>query len=87
MSGTREGGLKAAKTNKKRYGDGFYTRIGALGGKKSKGGAFSADPELARVAGRIGGLVSRRGGVRNENSRDELEAAKKALAKFQRGVR
>lgn len=82
MAGTREGGLKAAKTNKKRYGDDFYTGIGALGGKKSKGGAFSANPELARVAGRIGGLVSRRGGLRNENSRDELEAAKRDLERF-----
>lgn len=82
MAGTREGGIKAAKTNKKRYGEGFYTKIGAIGGKKSGGGAFSANHELARVAGRIGGLVSRRGGLRNENNREELEAARRDLERF-----
>lgn len=32
MSGTREGGLKAAKTNLKYNGADFYRRIGRLGG-------------------------------------------------------
>lgn len=61
MPGTREGGLKAASTNKKRYGKEFYTRIGAVGGKKSRGGGFAANPELARIAGAKGGRASRRG--------------------------
>jgi general stress protein YciG len=61
MPGTREGGLKAASTNKKRYGKEFYTRIGAVGGKKSRGGGFAANPELARSAGAKGGRASRRG--------------------------
>ena len=33
MSGTKAGGLKAAATNKKRHGEGFYARIGAKGGR------------------------------------------------------
>ncbi|MEI6581921.1 hypothetical protein EXS66_02830 [Candidatus Saccharibacteria bacterium] len=61
MPGTREGGIKAASTNKKRYGKEFYTRIGAVGGKKSRGGGFAANPELARLAGAKGGRASRRG--------------------------
>ena len=54
------GGKKASLTNKKRYGKGFYVRIGALGGKKSTGGGFAANPELAREAGRKGGSAPRR---------------------------
>lgn len=60
MSGTNIGGVKAAATNKKKWGKDFYKRIGALGGQKSKGGGFAANPELAREAGRRGGLKSRK---------------------------
>lgn len=60
MSGTNIGGKNAAKTNKERYGEDFYIKIGALGGKKSKGGGFAKYPELAREAGRKGGRVSKR---------------------------
>ena len=62
MSGTKAGGLKAAQTNKKKYGDDFYKKKGALGGKVTgvlKG--FAANPELARIAGKKGGQNSRRG--------------------------
>lgn len=60
MAGTKPGGLRAAKTNKQRYGANFYETIGQMGGKKSTGGGFAKDPELARRAGRLGGLRSRR---------------------------
>ena len=60
MSGTRKGGLKAAKTNKEKYGADFYMKIGKAGGKKSNTGGFAANPELARIAGRKGGKKSRR---------------------------
>lgn len=60
MSGTRNGGEKAASTNKKRYGKNFYERIGAMGGKISRGGGFAANPELARTAGAKGGKASRK---------------------------
>lgn len=60
MPGSKIGGLKAAKTNRKRHGKDFYKKIGAKGGQISRGGGFAADPELAREAGRRGGLISRR---------------------------
>jgi len=59
MSGTKDGGVKAAARNKEIYGDDFYKRIGAIGGKKSKGG-FAVNRELARTAGRLGGKRSKR---------------------------
>ncbi len=60
MAGTKEGGLKAAATNKSKYGDDWYTKIGAVGGKNGTTGGFYANRELARVAGAKGGRLSRR---------------------------
>ncbi len=60
MPGTKAGGLKAAKKNVERHGKDFYARIGAVGGKKGHTGGFAANRELAREAGRKGGLISRR---------------------------
>ena len=60
MAGTKTGGIKAAATNKMRYGNGFYETIGRVGGRKSRGGGFAANPELARIAGQKGGKASRR---------------------------
>lgn len=60
MAGTIEGGAKARDTNKRKYGADYYSKIGAKGGKKSKTGGFFANRELAREAGRKGGLISRR---------------------------
>lgn len=64
MAGTKEGGKKAAATNKLRHGDGFYARIGKKGGEKGHTGGFAANPKLARVAGRKGGTISSRAYVR-----------------------
>lgn len=64
MSGTVKGGKKAAKTNKKRYGKNFYREIGRKGGQNGHTGGFAANHELARMAGRIGGLKSRRTGIK-----------------------
>ncbi|MEX0934626.1 MAG: hypothetical protein WDZ42_02380 [Candidatus Saccharimonadales bacterium] len=61
MSGTKRGGLRAAQVNKERHGPHFYQEIGRLGGKKSRGGGFAANRELARIAGAKGGRKSRRG--------------------------
>ena len=61
MAGTKEGGRKAAATNKLRHGEGFYARIGAKGGRNGHTGGFASNPELARIAGRKGSLKSRRG--------------------------
>jgi uncharacterized protein len=60
MAGTQTGGVAAAKTNKQRHGADFYAKIGRIGGKKGKTGGFYANRELARAAGRKGGLISRR---------------------------
>ena len=61
MAGTKEGGIKAAKENKKRHGEDFYARVGKLGGQKSNPNkGFGSNRELASKAGRRGGLKSRR---------------------------
>lgn len=60
MAGTRAGGLRAAATNKTRYGLNFYEQIGRKGGKISRGGGFAVNRELAVEAGRKGGRASRR---------------------------
>lgn len=61
MAGTKAGGIKAKETNKQKYGDDFYKKIGAMGGKLGKTGGFYADRELARTAGAKGGSRSRKG--------------------------
>lgn len=60
MAGTKEGGKAAAVTNKAKHGADYYARIGAIGGRNGNTGGFAADRELARIAGRLGGLKSRR---------------------------
>lgn len=60
MSGSKLGGLRAAATNKDKYGDDFYRRIGSIGGKQGHTGGFYVNRELASTAGRIGGRKSRR---------------------------
>lgn len=61
MAGTKEGGIKAAATNKKLHGKDFYSRLGSMGGKAGHTGGFYNNPELARRAGSIGGKKSKRG--------------------------
>ncbi len=62
MAGTKAGGAKAAATNKAKYGDDFYTNIGAKGGKAKVPKGFSKmSPEKLRAAGTKGGTMSRRG--------------------------
>lgn len=60
MSGTKEGGKKSAATKKRKYGDDYYKRIGALGGGSTIGGFASlkvgkdglTGPERAQRIGR-----------------------------------
>lgn len=66
MAGTKSGGRSAYETNIKLYGADFYSRIGKIGGKKSRTGGFYGNPEAARLAGSIGGKKSRRKGVKNK---------------------
>lgn len=67
MAGTIAGGQAAAKTNKEIHGEDFYKRIGSLGGLKptTKLKGFAANRELARVAGAVGGHISKRGPKNN----------------------
>lgn len=41
MAGTREGGKKAAATNKERHGERFYAEIGKKGGENGTDGGFA----------------------------------------------
>lgn len=70
MSGTKAGGLKAAKTNIEKHGEDFYSKIGRKGGSNGHSGGFASDKvgadgltgrKRSRIAGRRGGLISRRG--------------------------
>ena len=70
MAGTVEGGKKAAAKNLARDPD-FYIKLGKIGGRNGTTGGFAANRELARIAGKKGGQISRRGpakkGVNNDN--------------------
>ncbi len=65
---TAEGAIKAGATNKRKYGEDYYKKIGAIGGRNSRTGGFYANRELAREAGRKGGRISKR---RSNGNRDE----------------
>lgn len=71
MAGTKLGGKKAAETNIKRHGKGFYANIGAKGGRNGTTGGFAADVDCScsllpfrhykrNCAGKKGGTISRR---------------------------
>lgn len=65
MAGTKEGGKRAAATNKDKYGDDFYARIGAKGGRNGHTGGFASMPiEKVKEAGAKGGRISKRGKAR-----------------------
>lgn len=66
MAGNRAGGKKAAATNKLKHGPDFYREIGRRGGRNGHTGGFAANPELAKIAGRIGGKKSKRGPAKNK---------------------
>lgn len=80
MSGTKAGGAKARNTNYERYGKDFYVEIGKKGGMNGRRGGFFSykvgkdgltGRQRARVAGRKGGLISRRGKAKYENGGEE----------------
>lgn len=70
MAGTKAGGKKAAETNKAKYGRDFYAEIGRKGGRNGHTGGFAANPELAKIAGAIGGRKSKRGKAKAKTTRD-----------------
>lgn len=73
MAGTKAGGKKAAATNKAKNGEDFYARIGRKGGQNGHTGGFAANPQLARIAGRKGGLTS------SKNPQMSLEERRKEI--------
>lgn len=62
MAGTRLGGKRTAATNKAKYGDDYYVRLGSAGGstRHRETRPFYLDRDLAKRAGTNGGKVSRR---------------------------
>lgn len=76
MSGTKEGAARAAATNKKKWGEDFYKRIGAIGGRKSRGGGWTGNSEAARKAGAIGGAHSKRGYKYNRETGEFVKVEK-----------
>ncbi len=84
MAGTKAGGMKAAATNKAKYGDGFYQGIGRRGGQNGHTGGFAADRELAVRAGRKGGRVSKRG-VKSITELKIEPMADEIIAKYNKG--
>lgn len=76
-SGTKLGGMKAARTNKLLHGKDFYQRIGRRGGQNGHTGGFASNRELAKLAGAKGGAKSRRGKANKTrellfNNRDKI---------------
>lgn len=65
--------MKAAQKIKEKQGSDFYRRIGAIGGRNGHTGGFAANPELARRAGRIGGLKSKRGPAKKKKEENVQE--------------
>ena len=70
MAGTKAGGQKAAKTNIEKYGKDFYRENGRKGGRNGHSGGFASEVigrdgltgwQRAKIAGRKGGTISRRG--------------------------
>lgn len=81
MAGNINGGVKAAKTNKKKYGKDFYKKIGSKGGQKSRGGGFaSASSEMASIAGKIGGMKA-------ANTRYGTPIDQDLIAKYQKELK
>ena len=71
MAGSKEGGLKAAQTNKLKHGSDFYANIGKIGGQKGRGHTFAHGKISASEAGKKGGTISRRGKATNETKSEE----------------
>ncbi len=85
MPGTVSGGKKAAAKNKELYGDDFYRKIGQVGGKKSKGGGFAANPTLAALSGKLGGM--RKNQDPNRKQVAEMKKVAKQIAALKKETR
>lgn len=79
MTGTIEGGRKAAESNRKKYGSDFYNRIGRKGGRNGHTGGFASNKvgpdgltgrERAHSAGALGGRISKRGPAKKKTQEE-----------------
>lgn len=86
MAGTKAGGIKAAATNKAKYGEDFYRELGRKGGRNGHTGGFAANPELAKIAGALGGRKSKRGKAKGNKSAEEKlsKAARREVAEYEK---
>lgn len=82
MAGNHKGGVKAAATNKEKYGPDFYARIGAKGGRNGHDGGFASlnvgkdgltGAQRAQLVGSRGGKISKRGKARKNVVQEEEE--------------
>lgn len=96
MAGNKIGGMKAAATNKARHGEGFYARIGAIGGRNGTTGGFASDVvgkdgltgrERARIAGKKGGSISRRGSAKKSSGKSSAVLTREKLEKRQEAIK
>lgn len=80
MAGTKAGGLKAAATNKAKYGDNFYSNLGKMGGRNGHTGGFASDKvgkdgltgrQRASLVGRDGGRNGKRGPARRKDEDED----------------
>lgn len=94
MAGTRDGGRKAAETNRAKYGPNFYSNIGRKGGVRGHDGGFASKgigkdgltgPERAKIYGSVGGKVSKRGRARVELTEEDRE--KIAVARHEASIK
>lgn len=77
MAGTVKGGKKAALANYAKYGQDFYARIGKIGGRNGRGNkGFATNPALAVIAGRKGGMTSKRGPAKDASTNDKSTKSK-----------
>ena len=79
MAGNKSGGLKAKATNLAKNPN-FYRDIGRLGGMVSKTGGFASEAigddgltgrQRARIVGKKGGLISKRGKSKKKEVENE----------------
>ena len=87
MAGNKIGGAKAAATMKAKYGEDFYKRIGAKGGKNGNTGGFFARRDIARSAGKKGGTISRRGPAKDFWLEDAIAEREKSRWSLRRVIR
>ena len=75
MSGTKSGAIKAAATNKAKYGEDYYAKMGAKGGSghRPEKRYFHTHPDVARMVGAKGGRISRRGPTKKQAEAERKE--------------